>query len=89
MRLYQQQAEKSDHRRTRAGISNLCTDIKSLHALADLVLGDGEPKTRSEEKCRDPREDWVKPAEIRQISTSTSGKNWVNTQFLPKPNEEI
>ena len=48
MRLYQQQAEKSDHKRTWAGISNVCTVIKSLHALADLVLGAEEPKMRSE-----------------------------------------
>ena len=40
MRLYQQQAEKSDHERTWAGISNACTDIESLHAIADLVLLD-------------------------------------------------
>jgi hypothetical protein len=48
MRLYQQQAEKGVHKRTWAGISNACTDIKSLHSLADLVLGAEEPKTRSE-----------------------------------------
>ena len=45
MRLNHQQAEKSDHKRTWAGISNVCTDIKSLHSLADLVLGAEEPKT--------------------------------------------
>jgi hypothetical protein len=48
MSLHQQQAEKSDHKRTWAGISNVCTAIKSLHSLADLVLGAEEPKTRSE-----------------------------------------
>ena len=48
MRLHKQQAEKSDHKRTWAGISNVCTAIKSLHSLADLVLGAEEPKTRSE-----------------------------------------
>ena len=48
MRLYHQQAEKSDHKRTWAGISNVCTDIESLHALADLVSGAEEPKTKSE-----------------------------------------
>ena len=48
MRLHKQQAEKSDHKCTWAGISNVCTAIKSLHSLADLVLGAEEPKTRSE-----------------------------------------
>ena len=48
MRLYHQQAEKSDHKRTWAGISNVYTVVKSLHTLADLVLGAEEPKTRSE-----------------------------------------
>jgi hypothetical protein len=48
IRLYQQQAEKSDHKRTWADISNVCTDIKYLHAHTDLVLGAEEPKTRSE-----------------------------------------
>jgi hypothetical protein len=62
IRLYQQQAEKINRKRTWAGISNVCTDIKFLHAHADLVLSAEEPKTRSEGrlgKFRDPREDWA------------------------------
>jgi hypothetical protein len=55
MRFYQQQAEKSDHKRTWAGISYLCTVIKSLNGFADLVLGAGDPKTRFEAKYRDLR----------------------------------
>jgi hypothetical protein len=49
-RIHQQQAEKIDHERTWASISiYVYTVIKSLHALADLVLGAAEePKTRSE-----------------------------------------
>jgi hypothetical protein len=58
MRLYHQQAEKSDHKRTWAGISNPCTVIKSLHEFSDLVLGAGDSKKIFEggmgENCRGP-----------------------------------